>query len=171
MKTECGMFRSWRGYWATVGAGALLCALLALLLGCSTDATAPSGLHPQFQKVYNGGDGSGGGGGGASGGRMVCEYPKHWSAECEHKQNVAQGSLTGLVPCFGGLNWPCVVGSYTSGQAWRDYHDTPGADGIPYDTDPATNPNTGYPACQFACMTQNDPPFNTIPGGGYLGGY
>jgi hypothetical protein len=153
-----------------------LAALSLLLMACGAPTAPTDTLTPQFQKVYQGGEG-GGHGGGAGGGTMVCEYPKHWSSDCASKRAKAQATTVTSARACAASGWNvavCTAGGIGTGIAWGDYSDTPGDDGIASDHDWPYDPNYGpnsYPACQFACQTRNDPPFNAIPGGGYGYGY
>jgi hypothetical protein len=101
---------------------------------------------------------------------MVCQYPQHWSNECEQKlgKAIIGTGLTGAA-CAARLSKQCVGGAGSTGMAWSDYYYTPGDDGIARDPDPQYGPNEGLlsrPACQFQCMTRNDPPFGPWPGEG-----
>lgn len=164
MNTKPGI-QAWRAKLLLLFVSSILLAMIVSLLTSCTDATGPSApadLHPQFQKTAQDGLSTGGGGG-------DCQYPQHWSAECSSKRARAQTAGVGTIgACRSGFNWACAAGAIGTGIAWIDYQDTPGADGIPYDS-PANSGGLGYPECQFQCMTRNDPPFNQIPGGGYLG--
>lgn len=135
-----GLVRSWRQVLTAV-AGALLAwglifALLALL-GCS-DATGPSdpALAPQFQKVYNAGEGSGGGGGGGASG-AACEYPKHMTGDCPVKAleaGIGFGIMVGT--CWSGFATACAGTAAYNGRQWNDYATTPDAGGIARDFAP-----------------------------------
>lgn len=120
-----GLRQRWRDYlpWLPLLLPGLL--LLLLLMGC-TDTTGPSepSYTPQFQKVYNSGDGGGGGHGGG-GSASQCTRPDA-SVECMLKYlglGVGGGMLAG---CSLASLGACLAGG---GPAWAygayDYNNTP----------------------------------------------
>jgi hypothetical protein len=91
-----------------------LCALW--LTGCS-DTTGPSepsdSLRPQFQKVYQGGEGGGHGGGGG-GGYPACSSLVV-SRECWYKGWLLIGGAAALA-----AQCPDVIGCILGGYAWHE---------------------------------------------------
>lgn len=92
--------------------------LLVLLLASCGDSTGPSepsdSLRPQFQKVYQGGEG-GGHGGGASGSGIPACSSLVVSRECWYKGWLLIGGGAALV-----AQCPDVIGCILGGYAWHE---------------------------------------------------